>query len=272
MQESHDVPETQNEGIRVPELRPRLEEVETKISRLSPGDGFILHLGDTGKTISGYVEYIGAGSATVYVTDRKARTIHAGEKDIAFTSCVGLQHWCLETLVVPDGTRHDQGDYQHKGESNMAKAKKAVAKKEGRKPSLAGFVEKAFSIFLNHGGKEYEAKVLASGMIEYRGKEYTSPSTVGTLICEAEVNGWRSWFFKKDGELVMLDTLRGKNSPLKPVAPPKGKKAKPAAKKAAKPKKVAGKAKPRKAKAEKVEAPATEETTTATADGEKPPF
>jgi Restriction Enzyme Adenine Methylase Associated len=262
-------------------LWPHLEAgSETKIRFLRAGDGFSLTLDTTGRVIHGYVVSVGCGSAAVMVTDRTRRVIHVEDRDIDINAAVGLQHWCLETLVIPDGSRHELGDNQHKtignsaqpgdkGESTMAK--KAVAKKEGRKPALAAFVDSSFKIYLNHGGKEYEATVLSSGVIRYKDKDYASPSTVGTLICGQEVNGWRAWSYKKGDEYVALDTLRGKASPLKPPKAGKAPRAKAAPKKAAKPPK-AGKAvkRVRKPKPEQVVTP--EQQADPQPQGEEAPF
>jgi len=116
----------------------------------------------------------------------------------------------------------EQGD-------EMSKEKKSRAKKpkgEGRTPTLAPYAETVGgkTIYMNHNGKEHDAMVLSSGVIRMNGKDYTSPSSAGSAILgkdkkgkPRQVDGWKSWYFNKDGERVMLDTLRGSKSPLKAV-------------------------------------------------------
>jgi hypothetical protein len=126
----------------------------------------------------------------------------------------------------------------------MPKEKKQKVKSEGRKPSLAPFVDSSFTIYMTTGKKEYKGTVLASGIIRVDEKEFTSPSSAGSYILgkddkgkPKQVDGWKSWTFNKDGERVQLNTLRGSKSPLKLEAP------KP--KKAAAPKKPKSPRKPR---------------------------
>jgi len=117
-------------------------------------------------------------------------------------------------------------------ESDMAKEKKqravrvAKPKGEGRKPTLAPFVDGPFKLYATlRGGKEVEAQVLKSGVIVMNEKEYTSPSAAATKAAGVATDGWRFWKFNKDGERVTLDTLRGKESPLRIVeAKPKAEK------------------------------------------------
>jgi hypothetical protein len=112
----------------------------------------------------------------------------------------------------------------------MAKEKAARVKKpkgEGRTPTLAPYADTigGKTIYMNHGGKEYDATVLSSGVIRFRDKDYTSPSSAGQAVLgknakgkPLQVDGWRAWRFNKDGERVELNVLRGKDSPLKAVA------------------------------------------------------
>lgn len=106
----------------------------------------------------------------------------------------------------------------------MAKEKKVRKPKgEGRTPTLAPYAEAIAgkTIYMNHDGKEHTATVLTSGVIRMGEKDYTSPSSAGSAILgkdkkgnPRQVDGWKSWYFNKDGERVMLNTLRGSKSPL----------------------------------------------------------
>ncbi len=114
-------------------------------------------------------------------------------------------------------------------EEVMAKEKAARVKKpksEGRTPRLAGLVDSPLTIYMTTGGKEYKGTVLTSGIIKVDEKEFTSPSSAGSYILgndkkgkPRQVDGWKSWTFNKDGERVMLNTLRGGKSPLKTETP-----------------------------------------------------
>jgi hypothetical protein len=111
----------------------------------------------------------------------------------------------------------------------MSKTKKA--KSEGRKPTLAPFVDAPFKVYMTCDGKERDAMVLSSGIIKYKEKEFTSPSgfanaVIKELGAKGRADGWKSVYFNKDGERVMLNTLRGGKSPLKLEAPKREKKAK----------------------------------------------
>lgn len=121
-------------------------------------------------------------------------------------------------------------------------------KGEGRKPTLAPFVDAPFKVYMTCNGKERDAMVLSSGIIKYKEKEFTSPSgfanaVIKELGAKGRADGWKSVYFNKDGERVMLNTLRGGKSPLKLEAPKRKKKAK--ANGAPKPKRIR---KPRAAK------------------------
>ena len=147
----------------------------------------------------------------------------------------------------------------------MAKKEKAPRKKsEGRKPTLALYIDAPFKIYITTGGKEYDAQVLSSGIIKIDNKQFTSPSSAGSYMLgkdekgkPKQVDGWKAFTFNKDGQRVPLDTLRGSKSPLKAVE------AKPKTAKAAKAKS------PRKPRAKKSKAngkPAVLETSEAPAE------
>ena len=120
--------------------------------------------------------------------------------------------------------------------------KQRKPKSEGRKPSLAPFVDSSFTIYMTTDKKEYKGVVLSSGVIKIDEKEFTSPSSAGSYILgkddkgkPKQVDGWKSWTFNKDGERVALNALRGAKSPLKltEAKPKKPRAAKPAKAKAA---------------------------------------
>jgi hypothetical protein len=105
----------------------------------------------------------------------------------------------------------------------VPKAKKEP-KPSGRKPTLAPFVtdrEAPFKIYGRARGKDFEATVLTSGIIRMDEKDYTSPSSAACAILNQGntgkprmVDGWAFWKYNRDGERVMLDLIRGKESPL----------------------------------------------------------
>jgi hypothetical protein len=112
-----------------------------------------------------------------------------------------------------------QGDEMSKKGNGTPKAKKQ--KSEGRKPTLAPFVDGPFKIYASYKGKDYEAMVLSTGMIKYDDKEYTSPSSAGQAILGGKLTcaGFTCWKYNKDGERVVLDMIRGSKSPLKAREP-----------------------------------------------------
>lgn len=105
----------------------------------------------------------------------------------------------------------------------MSKEKKVRKPKgEGRKPTLAPFVDSPFKVYMTCDGKEREAMVLSSGIIKYKEKEFTSPSgfanaVIKELGAKGRADGWKSVRFNKNGERVPLDAIRGKS----PLAKPK---------------------------------------------------
>jgi hypothetical protein len=226
-----------------------VEQQEVRIDSLPSGSAFILLVGDTQKR--GVLVERSACSATVQLMEKKSRTITTFDgTERTFESLTGLQHWSLETPVIPTGERVSVAEFtaKLKGESQMAKQKAPKAKSEGRKPTLAPYVSDSFKIYGNHDGKEYEATVLSSGVVRYKDKDYTSPSAAAKVIVGVEVNGFVFWKYGKNGERQLLNAIRGKDA-IK-VAAPKPKKAK-----------VAKAKKARKAKVPKV-APVEEKVVT----------
>jgi hypothetical protein len=115
------------------------------------------------------------------------------------------------------------------GDDDMAKKERTKKPKgEGRIPTLAPYAETLAgkTIYMNHDDKEHTATVLTSGVIRMNDKDYTSPSSAGSAILgkdkkgkPRQIDGWKSWYFNKDGSRVMLNTLRGSKSPLTLKAP-----------------------------------------------------
>ena len=124
----------------------------------------------------------------------------------------------------------------------MAKKEKAAKKeKTHAAPKLAAFVDHSFPIYLTMGEKEREARVLTSGMISFKEKEYASPCAAATAMAKDmgekwTLNAWTALKFNKDGERVALNVVRGAKSPLKVAAPKPKAASKAKAKKEAKPK------------------------------------
>src|ERR1019366_8968883 len=112
----------------------------------------------------------------------------------------------------------------HKGATKMStkktkrEPKTKRAPSEGRKPTLAPFIDGVFDIHAEHKGKDFSAQVNADGTITYDGESCTSPSSAGKAAIKKSVDGWTFWKFKKDGTDVPLDELRGRKSPLKESA------------------------------------------------------
>ena len=102
--------------------------------------------------------------------------------------------------------------------SNRDEYQENQARTEGRKPTLAPFIDGAFDIHAKYKGKEFSAQVNADGTTTYDGESYTSPSSAGKAAMKKSVDGWTFWKFKKDGTDVPLDELRGRKSPLKESA------------------------------------------------------
>jgi hypothetical protein len=103
---------------------------EVPVRTLRPGAKFTLCL-TSGHDIHGYLERIGAGSATVVITDRKTRTIRVEGKEIEISQQLGTQHWCLDTLVTPTGTQYDLSVTEDRGGSTVAKDKKPKKESPG---------------------------------------------------------------------------------------------------------------------------------------------
>jgi len=101
------------------------------------------------------------------------------------------------------GARHDIGKVN--GRTKVA----AVAKKNGRIPTLAKHVSKPFTIRMTYKGKLYKAQVRRDGTIYHRGRRYLSPSAAARAITHGHIDGWRAWKFRRTPRVwVSLDKLR----------------------------------------------------------------
>lgn len=103
-------------------------------------------------------------------------------------------------------------------EKKARKAPKAKTETGGRKPTLAPFIREEIDIVASYKDKEFKATVKDTGMIRFDGEDFTSPSSAGKAAIKKSVDGWTFWKFKKDGEMVPLDVLRGHKSPLTKAA------------------------------------------------------
>jgi len=80
----------------------------------------------------------------------------------------------------------------------------------GRKPVLAPYVTKRMIIRAKYKGKWVKARVRKNGLINFRGKLYTSPSLAGqAAVKRVSCNGWKFWMYERSpGDWVLLETLR----------------------------------------------------------------
>lgn len=97
--------------------------------------------------------------------------------------------------------------------------RKNIETKEGRRPTLAPFVNSRFHIRYRHKGKLYIAHVRKNGTISFagesaesnrlQGKIFTSPSLAASEITRRQMNGWSCWTYEKSpGKWVKLEELR----------------------------------------------------------------
>jgi predicted GIY-YIG superfamily endonuclease len=163
---------------------------------------------------------------------------------------VGDQHlYELETLILriikPKGNRQKgkfikADDLRKKFKRDIAKAQsieleelfcgigkknnfklhnKTEIKPEGRKPTLAPFVNQRFHIRMKYKGKIFIAHVRRNGSITFasesaesdrlKGKVFTSPSLAASEVTKRPMNGWFWWTYERSpGEWIRLDKLR----------------------------------------------------------------
>jgi hypothetical protein len=75
---------------------------------------------------------------------------------------------------------------------------------------LAGLVEKRLVLRASHKGKRYRASLRRNGQISYKGKLFSSPSSVAKVILGRAANGWHFWHYRNPkGKWVRLSELKG---------------------------------------------------------------
>jgi Restriction Enzyme Adenine Methylase Associated len=75
---------------------------------------------------------------------------------------------------------------------------------------LAGLVEKRLLLVAHYKGKRYRASLRRNGQISYKGKVFSSPSSVARLILGRAANGWHFWHYRNPkGDWVRLAELKG---------------------------------------------------------------
>lgn len=100
-------------------------------------------------------------------------------------------------------------------------SKVRVVHRDGRKTTLAKYLNKRIHIRFVYKGKLYIAHVRRDGTITFaadsaeakrlQGKEYGSPSMAAAAITKRTMNGWSSWKYERSpGEWVLIDELRKK--------------------------------------------------------------
>ena len=83
-------------------------------------------------------------------------------------------------------------------------------KANGRIPTLAKYVARAFTIRMSYKGRLYKAQVRRDGTIYYRGgHNYTSPSSAASAITRKPIDGWHAWKYRRaPNKWASLDELR----------------------------------------------------------------
>lgn len=172
---------------------------------------------------------------------------------------------CSEFREAMGSQIQNQGD-------EMSKEKKAKKlKSEGRKPTLAPYVDAPLKVYVTFDGKERDAMVLSTGIIRYKERDFTSPSGFANAVikevgAKGRADGWKVVQYNKDGKRVPLDTLRGAKSPLTLAEPGERKPKKPnGSSKRKRAKKATPAAAPHRREAESAAAEKRAESTEATA-------
>lgn len=75
---------------------------------------------------------------------------------------------------------------------------------------LGGLVEKRLVLLAHYKGKRYRAALRRNGQISYKGRLFTSPSSVAKVIVGRAANGWNFWHYRNPkGKWVKLAELKG---------------------------------------------------------------
>ena len=91
----------------------------------------------------------------------------------------------------------------------------------GGRKSLKGLVSRSCSLYGKYKGRTHQAKLMPSGKVMYKNKEYDTPSAAGRAVTKYGCNGWAFWKVKdRKRRLVSLASLmtgRGpRRSPRRP--------------------------------------------------------
>ncbi|MGH2637752.1 MAG: hypothetical protein ACRDF4_00455, partial [Rhabdochlamydiaceae bacterium] len=83
---------------------------------------------------------------------------------------------------------------------------------DGTLPVLARYGVMPVPLTGWHKGKQYSAKVLSSGEIQFNGSLYETPSSAAIAATGASSNGWTFWHIQKDEDWVPLNSFRKKKA------------------------------------------------------------
>lgn len=81
---------------------------------------------------------------------------------------------------------------------------------EGTLPVLARYGVMPVSLAGWHNGKQFRAKVLSSGEIQFNGSIYETPSSAAIAATGASKNGWTFWHVQDNEDWIPLDSVRTK--------------------------------------------------------------
>jgi len=188
---------------------------EVPIRTLREGDGFGLLLETTGRVRKGYVISIGSCSATIMLLDRVERTIRTGDgREIPISSPTGVQHWSIETMVVPDGTRHDvaRHSYQNQKEENDMSNSSKKTKAQPKVRVRAILADKLYEVATANVSEKFseqvaDKEVKSHTVLVFRAlKKLAKPSTVEQVAAAVKADGQLKTD-KKDFPRLMRDHL-----------------------------------------------------------------
>lgn len=91
---------------------------------------------------------------------------------------------------------------------------KPPSEPENRTPALYDYVSKRMVIKGVYKGKDYVAQVRRTGIIEWGGQSFASPSAAASAVIKrGGCNGWRFWMYERTpGEWVPIARLRKKET------------------------------------------------------------
>jgi Restriction Enzyme Adenine Methylase Associated len=95
------------------------------------------------------------------------------------------------------------------GRAPLRKTNAALAGTPDRKVPLSKYVKRPIKIRAIYKGTIHSAHVHSTGIIEFAGRFYPTPSRAGHAVTRRSTNGW--WFWKYErapGDWVRLDELR----------------------------------------------------------------